>query len=224
MIRGELVNLRAVDRADAPLLHRWLDDPDLMRFWGAPDSTPSLTEVQRRIEAWLDREAALGRPACFVVETLDGECIGVVVLSEYQPTSRSVGLSLMIGERERWGLGYGTDTLRTIVDVCFHDWNLHRVWLRSEAFNRRAHRLYLRCGFTQEATLRDAAYLDGRYHDVLVFGRLERELGDDERPNPESDDLCGGVRKGAACCAVVPERRCPIVSADPAQGAQQAES
>ncbi|MEA2526717.1 MAG: hypothetical protein QOF73_3944 [Thermomicrobiales bacterium] len=182
MIRGELVNLRAVERADAPVIYCWFNDADLMRYWGIPDSTVSSNEIQRRIEGWLDEETRLGRPACLLVESLEGETVGLVVLSEYRPDHRSVALSLLIGERARWGQGIGGDVLRTVVDTCFASWNLHRVWLRTEAFNERAQRLYRRHGFVQEARLRDATYLDGAYHDVLVFGLLAPD--DAEVPEP----------------------------------------
>jgi RimJ/RimL family protein N-acetyltransferase len=175
MIRGELVNLRAVERTDAPDLTRWFNDADLMQFWGIPDATISSNEIQRRIEAWLDEETRLNRPSCLIVESLDAEAVGLVILSDYQPTHRSVALSLMIGDRARWGEGLGGDTLRSIVDACFASWNLHRVWLRVEAHNDRAQRLYQRCGFSLEATLRDASFLDGTYHDVLVYGRLSSD-------------------------------------------------
>jgi RimJ/RimL family protein N-acetyltransferase len=177
MIRGELVNLRAVERADQPDLLRWFNDPGLMRLWGIADATASSNEVQRRIEGWLDEETRLGRPACLMVETLEGVAVGLVVLSEHRPNDRSTALSLLIGEQSLWGQGLGGDTLRTVVDSCFASWNLHRVWLRTEAFNERAQGLYRRCGFRHEATLRDATYLDGEYHDVLVFALLEPATG-----------------------------------------------
>jgi RimJ/RimL family protein N-acetyltransferase len=179
VLRGELVNLRAVDRHDAASINRWLNNPDVMRYWGLPSSTPSLTEVQRQIEDWLDQEGRLDRPACLIVETLEAELIGFVSFGEFKPDSRSTELSLLIGEPEWWGRGYGTDVLQTVIATCFDDWNLRRLWARSEAFNERAHRLFKRCGFTHEATLRDASYFEGAYHDVLVFGLLaadEREL------------------------------------------------
>jgi RimJ/RimL family protein N-acetyltransferase len=173
MIRGEHVNLRAVERTDAPDLFRWFNDPEVMRFWGVGDATASSSEVQRRVEGWLDEEARLDRPVCLIVETLDGTAVGVVVLSEYRHDDRSTALSLMIGDRANWGRGLGGDALQTVIDACFANWNLHRVWLRTDVFNERAQRLYRRCGFTHEATLRDATYLDGEYHDVLIFGLLE---------------------------------------------------
>jgi RimJ/RimL family protein N-acetyltransferase len=181
MIRGEQVNLRAVERPDAATIHAWLDDPEVMRGWGLGAAAPSLASVQRQIEGWLDDEARLDRPAALVIAALDGEPLGLIVLSQFRADGRSCELSLLIGDPARWGQGLGTDALRTVLAACFDDWNLHRVWLRSEAGNERAHSLYRRCGFTHEATLRDAAYLDGRYHDVLVFARLASDPPADDQ-------------------------------------------
>ena len=68
MIRGELVNLRAVERPDATILHRWLNDPATIRGWGLSAPAISLAEVQRQVEGWLGKVAALGRPVGLVVE------------------------------------------------------------------------------------------------------------------------------------------------------------
>jgi len=180
VIKGELVNLRAVDRHDAPDIYRWLNNSDVMRYWGLPSSSPSLTEVQRQIEAWLDGEAMFERPQCLVIETLESEPIGFVALGEFKAESRSTELSLLIGEPAHWGLGFGSDALTTIADACFDDWNIRRIWARSEAFNERAHRMFRRCGFTHEATRRDASFFDGQFHDVLVFGLLVSDRCDVE--------------------------------------------
>ncbi len=177
MIQGELVNLRAVERDDTGRLHRWLNEPVTMRGWGWSAAAMSMAEVGRRVEAWLAEEAALGRPVGLIVETLEGEAVGLVVVAQDRPEARSVELSLLIGEPARRGRGLGRDALRTALEACFGGWNLHRVGLRSEAGNRRAQRLYRRCGFRREGTLRQAAFLDGRYEDVVLFGLLAEEWG-----------------------------------------------
>jgi ribosomal-protein-alanine N-acetyltransferase len=187
MIRGESVNLRAVERTDASAIYGWFNDPDVTRWLGEPAASPSLALIQRHVEAWLEEEAGLDRPTALLIQTLDDEAIGLIVLSEYRPEARSSQLSILIGNRSHWGQGFGSDALRTVVDVCFHEWNLHRVWLRTEAGNRRAHRMYERCGFRLEATLRDAAFLDGRFEDVLVFSILENEPIESE-PGKDSSD------------------------------------
>jgi RimJ/RimL family protein N-acetyltransferase len=175
MIRGELTNLRAVERTDTGTLHRWFNDPDLMCYWGVTASTVSQAEIARQIESWIDDERTLDRPACFIVELLSGSAVGVVILSNFLARHASVEISLLIGERDRWGQGVGTDVLQSLVDACFSQWNLHRLALRVEAFNERARRLYESCGFAHEATLRDASFFDGAYHDLLVYSLLSTD-------------------------------------------------
>jgi len=175
MIRSELTNLRAVERSDAGSLHFWFNDPELMRFWGAPDSTISHAEIQRRIEEWIHEEGLLGRPACLIAETLDRELIGVVILSHYEPMTSATELSMMVGEVERWGEGFGGDILTAIVETGFAQWRLHRISLRVEAFNERAIRLYERCGFRRDGTLRDASYFDGEFRDQYIYSLLSTD-------------------------------------------------
>lgn len=183
MIRGELVNLRAVERSDATTIWHWFNDPDLMRYWGISDATLSQNTLQTRIEDWLNEEIRIGHPTCLIVDDLEARAVGLVILSDYRLTDRSAALSLLIGEREQWGQGFGSDALKTITEACFSSWNLHRVWLHVEAFNDRARNLYLRSGFTHEGTLRAATFQDGAYHDVHIFGLLttDRDQENDDR-------------------------------------------
>lgn len=174
MIPGERTTLRAMERADTPLVHRWLNDPAAMRGWGDTATAVSLQEAARRVEGWLAEEPLRNRPAAFVVETLETEPVGMVVLADDRPEARSVELSLLL-DPAHWGQGYGTDAMETILDACFAAWNLHRVTLHCEAGNARARRLYAKLGFAEEGTLRQAAFIDGAHADVLVLGLLAEE-------------------------------------------------
>ena len=181
MIPGVRTNLRAMERADVPALHRWLNAPEALRGWGDSVAAVSQQEVARRVEGWLAEEATRNRPAAFVVETLAGAPVGMVVVAVDRPEARSVELSLLL-DPAHWGHGYGTDAMETILDACFSAWNLHRVTLHCEAGNDRARRLYAKLGFTEEGTLREAAFIDGAYADVLVLGLLAEAWNRPVRP------------------------------------------
>jgi RimJ/RimL family protein N-acetyltransferase len=57
----------------------------------------------------------------------------------------------------------------------FRDLNLHRISLQVFATNKRAITTYERAGFRHEGTMRQAAFIDGRFVDVVVMGILEGE-------------------------------------------------
>ncbi len=174
MISGELVNLRAVERHDAPLMHRWFNDPVVMHGWGWSAPARSSHDVTLQVESWLAEESTLGRPAALVAETLDGNAVGLVVLRVERPEARALELSMLI-DSDRWGEGFGADVLQTLLDACFDGWGVHRIGVRVEEDNVRAVALYRRHGFREEGRLREAAFRDGRHADILLFSLLAPE-------------------------------------------------
>jgi RimJ/RimL family protein N-acetyltransferase len=174
MIPGETINLRAVERHDVPLLHRWFNDPILMDAWGWSAPARSIQNVAGQVEDWLARETAVDRPEALIAESLSGDLIGLVVVRADRPEARSVELSLLV-DTNHWGQGFGMDMMQTILEACFGGWGVHRVGVRVEERNERALALYRRLGFKEEGRLRQAAFRDGRHEDVLLFGQLAAE-------------------------------------------------
>jgi RimJ/RimL family protein N-acetyltransferase len=52
---------------------------------------------------------------------------------------------------------------------------LHRISVRVVAYNARALGAYRKCGFTTEGREREAAFVDGAWHDDVMMGILDRE-------------------------------------------------
>lgn len=179
MIPGETINLRAVERHDAPLLHRWFNDPVVMRGWGWSAPVRSLQDVAAQVEDWLARESVLSRPEALVAESLEGDPIGLVVLRVDRPEARSVELSLLVAA-EHWGHGFGTDMVETVLAACFEGWGVHRVGVLVEDDNARALALYRGLGFQDEGRLRQAGFRDGQHVDILLLALLAPEWMDRE--------------------------------------------
>jgi RimJ/RimL family protein N-acetyltransferase len=174
MIPGETINLRAVERQDAPLIYRWFNDPVVMDGWGWSAPARSMHTVAAQVEEWLARENAFGRPEALIAESLTGDPIGLVIVRIDRPEARSVELSLLV-DADRWDQGFGTDMIQTTLEACFDGWGVHRVGIRVEEGNERALALYCRLGFKEEGRLRQAAFRDGRHADVLLFSLLAEE-------------------------------------------------
>jgi RimJ/RimL family protein N-acetyltransferase len=179
MIPGTLTNLRAVDRSDLDRIHAWLDDPELMRSWGYGAPAVSRANAARRLEEWLADELLWDHPAAFIVETLDGRACGLLILSRISSVDRSCELSIFLEPSIR-GHGIGTDVIETIADAAFSQWNFHRLSVQSEEHNTSAHAFFVRQGFALEGRQREARYLDGAWHDILIFGRLRNDQGANE--------------------------------------------
>jgi len=149
MITGEKVRLRAVERSDLPKMCQWLNDEEVMYYWGHPGSTTSLAEVERWFNEGLERSRQDRKT--YIIETLDGE-------------------------KEYWDKGYGTDAIMAFLNYLFNELQLHRVWLGTESYNARAQRCYEKCGFIREGVEREAAFVKGEYHDGISMSILRREF------------------------------------------------
>lgn len=175
---GKLCQLRPLARSDMPQFLAWRQDRQLRqallgyRF-------PVTAEMEA---GWFDSmlNEQSQRIAFFSVDTL-GEAaqpkgvIGFCRIVDIDWMSRHAELGIMIGDAGLRGRGVGTEATALLCRYAFDDLNLERLWLRVEAGNQAAQRLYSRLGFLEEGRLRRQAYVGGDYRDVILMGLLREE-------------------------------------------------
>ena len=103
-------------------------------------------------------------------------------LTSIDHVNGSTELIIGIGDRACRDKGYGTETMRILLDFAFGELALHRVFLRVFEYNEHARHVYERVGFTHEATRREDCYRHGRYYDTHILGILRREWETQDRP------------------------------------------
>ncbi len=109
----------------------------------------------------------------FVIEELStNQAIGTCQLLNINPRHQSAELQIRIGAVDYHGKGLGTEAVNLLTRFGFADLNLHRIYLHVFATNARAITAYEKCGFSREGLLRDAAFIDGSWVDVVVMGKL----------------------------------------------------
>jgi RimJ/RimL family protein N-acetyltransferase len=101
-----------------------------------------------------------------------GTPMGIAMLRSVDRVHRSADLHITIGDRSRWGKGYGAESIRLMCDHAFDDLKLHKVISTPFAFNQRMVRCLQKCGFQREGRLRDALWIGERYVDVEIMGRI----------------------------------------------------
>jgi len=171
MIHGNQVRLRALEPEDLRDYHRWLNDPEVVRYLKlyAPLSMPDE-------EAWYEEVRDDPSQMVFAIESEAGQHIGNLSLMHLNWKDRSAELGIVIGDKSQWGKGYAQDAIQTLLAFAFGEMNLNRVYLRVFADHEPAINAYRKCGFVEEGRLREEIYADGRYHDMLVMAILRREF------------------------------------------------
>jgi RimJ/RimL family protein N-acetyltransferase len=177
MILGQRVRLRPVEKDDVPRFVKWLADEET-RSLLSQHLPFSLMQEERWYE---DNLNAREEQAWAIDAQPEGaglepwEHIGSCGFFRLNWRCRHAEAGILIGAREHWGEGYGSDALRTLVHWGFYTLNLNRIYLRVFEDNRRAIRCYQKVGFTEEGRLRQDDYRDGAYRDTLLMSMLRLE-------------------------------------------------
>jgi RimJ/RimL family protein N-acetyltransferase len=192
MTQGKRVSLRPFRREDLPRLRRWRDDGEVMQYWG--ERMPVL------VEGWF--EAHLGPGGRFTVFDQcgyfcicddGGRAIGLLQYEGSARRDRRAELGVLIGEKDAWNQGYGTEAVVVLLNWLFNHQGWHRVWLTVQANNPRAIHVYEKIGFTREGILRQHNFYDGQWQDEPIYGMLAGEFNGRYRPERTGWAVTGEV-------------------------------
>ena len=168
---GKRVYLRPLERRDASLVQPWLNDPEVTRTLRTHGPLSLRAE-----EAFIDRVTQGGNEVVAVIVRRDVDvAVGVTGLHQFDHKARHAVFGITIGDKEAWGLGFGTEATFLMVRHAFETLNLNRVMLQVYEHNPAGLRVYEKVGFRKEGVLRQDCYREGRYLDTVVMGMLRTE-------------------------------------------------
>lgn len=172
---GEKVALGPFHRGMLPLLSKWDNDFEVSFMSGDPlrpipvDTTTSRYEQSYR-ETQRDRmdfvvyDAAILRP------------IGLTELRRINYRDRTAEFGILIGEKEYWGRGFGTETTRLMLDYGFSVIGVHNIMLDTYSYNERAIKAYTHAGFRIIGRRREVHQWSGKLYDSVMMECLSTEF------------------------------------------------
>jgi RimJ/RimL family protein N-acetyltransferase len=170
VIHGIQSNLRAVERSDARFICALLNENSTQAGWGTIGIPVSVHAIEQEIEHWLEIERDTRRPHGLIIETLERDSVGLLIVdSAIRHNQSAARLSVAISP-ESQRQGFGRDALTALIDALFDEWRIHRLEVHCEADNEPTARLYESLGFVREATRRGATFTGGEFHDQHVYG------------------------------------------------------
>ena len=174
MIYGERIRFRHTERADLPTFVRWFNDPEIREniMMYLPMSLVNEEKwFERMIQSHPDEQVL----SIEIQEDDTWKLIGNCGFMSFDRRVRSAEVGVVIGEKEYWNQGYGTEAMQLMLRHGFETLNLNRIQLRVYETNPRAIRAYEKAGFVHEGRLRQAQYKQGAYLDVLMMSVLRSE-------------------------------------------------
>ncbi len=166
MVRaGRSVQLHRHAPGNLAAFQRWYADDEIASLL-RHDLEP-LTERQSRsyFETLILPLSARG--FCWaIVEAATGRLIGTTALTDVNSRQRSALFRIVIGERDTWGHGYGTEATRLVCEEGFAVHALREIRLEVFAHNPRAIAAYKRVGFRRTGS--HVEYIREREYDLHV--------------------------------------------------------
>jgi RimJ/RimL family protein N-acetyltransferase len=157
------VILRPFSKDDAPRLHRWINDPEVRRFLTPhfPITLESEEEWVKSLSKQNDKEVLLA------IETPEGEHIGSMGLHRINWIDRTSTTGALIGNKEYWGKGLGTEAKMLLLHYAFNTLNLRKICSQALVFNERSISYSKKCGYKEEGVLKEHIFREGKYWDLV---------------------------------------------------------
>jgi diamine N-acetyltransferase len=171
MLKSQRLTLRAIDREDLPRYVAWLNDLDVTDHL-KPYLPFNLDDETDWYES--QRKDSAGQHFAIVISA-ENLHIGSISLMKINQREQNAELGIMIGDKTRWGQGFGREAIQLLLPFGFATLNLHRIYLRVDASHAAAIRCYTGCGFIEEGRLRETIFRQGRFEDQLVMSVLRSE-------------------------------------------------
>ncbi|QVQ51838.1 GNAT family N-acetyltransferase [Spiractinospora alimapuensis] len=183
-MQGTLIDLRPPRLSEFDDICDWIT--------GGSDSAGFLnTQITRHDpakvrEAYLNKEISL----LMIVDKRKNP-IGIIIIKT-AGFYRNYEVTVAVGDRRKWHLGFGAEAMARATEVLFMSYDAHRVQFMTASYNHRMLDMLI-SNFanllTIDGIMRDALFLDGEYHDMIVWSILRDEYFQIDAVQPNAPDM-----------------------------------
>ena len=174
-IVGEKVALGPFDRKLIPLIVQWSNDFEVSFLSGDP--LMPLTKEVIETEYDKDNKERQRESVDFIIYDYGVlRPIGMIGLRHIYARNQSAELGILIGEKEYWSRGFGTEATRLILDYGFSVLGCHNIMLTTYGYNERAIQAYTNAGFRLVGRRREAHRWGNKRYDEVIMDCLATEF------------------------------------------------
>lgn len=162
---GNLVDLREHELANRDQFVEWYGDPEIAEMLRHDLSPLSPARARSYFDSIVLPASARG--TCWAIhERATDHLIGSTAVTEIRADGSCL-FRIVIGEKQAWGKGYGTEATALVLEQAFGPLALNQVRLEVFAHNLRAQGAYKRVGFRQTGRHVEWVAVHRRQLDVL---------------------------------------------------------
>ena len=156
------VSIRIIEKNDAEVLMELNNDKTIRTFVVGNPKHVSLEEQLNWMKS-IENEKNTVR---FMID-LDNKAVGTLIISDIDSVNRVANINIKI-LNEIQGKGVGTSSIQLGLKYCFETLNIDCVTAHVLSYNFSSLKLFEKCGFTNEGTLRSRVIKNGKRIDRNV--------------------------------------------------------
>lgn len=164
--KGNRVILRPILKEDVEQLFIWMNDPEITQY--LLRNVPFSLEEEHR---WFERATTLNEKS-FTLAIVDREqnrLIGCMGIHDIDYRFGTAITGSVIGNKEYWGKGYGSEAKMLLLQFAFHELNLRKIYSHVVDYNLRSAAYSKKCGYVEEARIPKHYYKNGAYRDQIIL-------------------------------------------------------
>lgn len=169
-LEGEKIYFKALSLDDAEEIHSYASDEDVSRFIGW-NLMKTLDETRAHIDTMIKRESSGTHFYASVVLKSTHAVIGTAMIFNFDKEANQAEIGYVF-HKDYWGKGYGRECVSLATDFAFNSLCLHKLHACVVDANVGSARILEKNGYKLEGRLIDHFFIEGRYYDSLLFGKL----------------------------------------------------
>jgi len=169
---NEIIYLRPFNKEDINNWVSWFNNVDITKFMNKGYFPTLLDEQIRRLESMYQDNSNLQLAIC--VQN-SHKLVGTVGLHDINFIHRHADISILIGEQESHGNGYGKAAVLLMISHAFNKLNLNKLTAGMWSNNLASEVCFKSVGFIQEGRRKNQYFYQGGYVDELNYGLLRSE-------------------------------------------------
>jgi len=169
MLKGENIQLRALEPSDLDTLYLWEND---INIWKVSQTiTPFSKHVLSQYLANAHQDIFTARQLRLII-VKESRSIGTIDLFDFEPVHKRAGVGILIADQGDRQKGYAREALELLINYAFKQLQLKQIYCNISSINKASINLFSGLDFMLVGVKKDWNKTQEGWEDELLFQRL----------------------------------------------------
>lgn len=167
---GEKIYLKLLKPEDVTTSYvNWLNDEEINQFLECRWKPHTLEEIKEYVDK-IDSDESNYLFGIYIKEI--NEYVGNIKIGEINKNHRYADIGLLIGNKNAWGKGYGSEAIKLVTQFAKNELNLNKLVAGIYGNNIGSYKAFIKSGYQEAARYKKHRYYKGNYIDEIVVEKL----------------------------------------------------